>query len=311
MVTITDPTNGKFPAYNSNGTLSYDADGDENFVPQAHTIVNDVMYGDTIFSYNDTTLSETFPYWQTLLAGYSGTWHTISGEDYQGNSENVPNVDWAWSPAGSATAPDTWDHHDMFEPYATNFHLENGSPVGSDPSQAVTIGYEAVDKIDGATAVASYVMVLHDLYERNYPDHVVAGIENVRPAPNAEYVRNNQSTSEPLTVYMEQSDSWSLGFAGDGAVAAWIAAEESINVSASYTFSVNSGVQATVNDVQPGWAIYLQEFDAYNYHANKVDIWNEQGYVGTAIHHFKVPQNPCGGIQASTPVYEPVGNPGS
>jgi len=50
-VTISNPTSMKAPAYNADGSVSFDADGDQNFVPAPHIAVDGVMYGDTTYSY--------------------------------------------------------------------------------------------------------------------------------------------------------------------------------------------------------------------------------------------------------------------
>ena len=150
------------------------------------------------------------------------------------------------------------------------------------------------------TSTNGYIMTIHDPKEANYPDHMMRGVENLRMAPNASYVRSTQNDS-PVVVYAEKSDSWSIDPSASGDVSIWEAKVLNIGLSASHTYSYNAGVQATLQHVPFGFATYLEEFDAYKYHRGKVDQWTTSGYAGTSPFYIKEPDKPAGGYQAHSP----------
>ena len=176
-----------------------------------------------------------------------------------------------------------------------NYSTDEGDPDGQDPPEQRTIS-ETVTDSDGATATANYILTVHDPNELG-ADTMNRGIENLRMAPNAAYVRSTQDDAT-LTVYAEQGDSWSLDISAD---IPWVLPELGLSVSGSYTYSYNAGVQSSLQHVQAGYGTYLEEFDAYKYHTGPITQWDAGGYVGTTTYHVKEPDSPSGGYQAHAP----------
>lgn len=286
-VTIGYATSKKAPALDTSGNQTTDANGDPNFAP----VPNDAGVGDTVYSYHSyssntasngvySNIDVPVLNWIVFSPNFIGNWHWKTAEDHDGNATDAPDVvnpdTWSWSPDES---DDYWDYGKCEMPFAPKFQYQDGQPTGQDGSQQYQVSYTATDNTDSATATANYAMTVHDPYENNYTDHVTRGIENVRMAPNAAYVRSTQDDST-LTVYAEQGDSWSIGVSVDGQVGKWLAANLGIN--GTYTYSYNAGVQTSLQHVNTGYATYLEEFDAYKYHVGKVDVWSAGGYGGTA-----------------------------
>lgn len=166
------------------------------------------------------------------------------------------------------------------------------------------MSYTATDNTGGATATAKYVMMVHDPYEKSYPDHTRSGIENVHPAPNSQYVRSTAppGQTQDLNVYSERSDSWAVSASAAGPLSEWIAEILKINLEAQYTATVNVGQGAVVKDVPGGYATYLEYYEAYDYHWGKADTWSAGGYTGTQTYWLKAPSTRAGGCQAHMPL---------
>ena len=277
-----------------------DANGDSNYVPTPHIPADDgTMSGDVGLPIASPGAGPTPLTNITYHANLLGTWQT-AGSSYNWFSSLKQQGD-----SGSLYPPD------FTNSYLDPWWVDSQTPGGArrlalndgDPSKPDHIHITCTDGGDGSVATANYYMTLHPSMEQNYPDHVTRGIENLRKAKNASYVRATQNDST-LTVYAEQSDSWGVSASTDGSIGDFIAANLGISLSASYSYSYNAGVQTSLAHVPLGFATYLEEFDAYKYHTGKADLWNMSGYAGTAPYHVKEPDSPSGGYQAhSPPIY--------
>ncbi len=297
-----DPTYYKVPDANN----PVDDNGDVNYYGVAHiraadgTMSGDVGLPITEYDTYDHAIGPVSWTPITYHANLSGIWQTA-------------NSSYNWF----SSLKQQGSNGALYPPDFTNSYLDpywiNTSNVANTPPNAVAPGDtnpNSADHIhitcvdggdgDGAVATANYFMTLHAAMEKNYPDHTRKGIENLRMAPNATYVRATQN-NEPLVVYAEQSYSWSLSASTAGPVGDFIADILQINMSVSYTYSFNAGVQATLQNVPEGYATYLEIFDAYQYHYGKVDDWGMDGYDGTTPYIVKVPDSPAGGYQAHAP----------
>ncbi len=248
------------------------------------------VHGDTIYSYGDyintedTGLEKRTDYlnWQTFHPNLIGNWTFPQG----------PSPYWAWTPSES----DDTNVTGKVSMHYRNYYTLEGEPRGTDDApETRTVSYSVTDPL-GATATANYILTVHDPNEVG-PDTFTRGIENLRMAPNAAYGRSTVDGS-PVTVYAEQSDSWSLGISSD---VPWVLLKLGLNASASYTYSYNAGVQCVLPNVQAGYGTYLEEFDSYKYHTGTITQWDAGGYVGTHPYHVKEPDRPSGGYQAHTP----------
>ena len=246
-------------------------------------------HGDTIYSYGDyintedTGLEERTDClnWQTFHPNFIGNWNFPPGS----------NPGWAWTPDESDDTSDTG----KVSMHYRNYYTLEGEPEGTDSPETRTVSYTVTDPL-GEPATANYILTVHDPNELG-PDTITRGIENLRMAPNAAYGRSTADGS-PVTVYAEQSDSWSLGISSD---VPWVPPNLGLNASASYTYSYNAGVQCVLPNVQAGYGTYLEEFDAYKYHTGIITQWDAGGYVGIQPYHVKEPDRPSGGYQAHTP----------
>ena len=248
------------------------------------------VHGDTIYSYGDYIVTEDTG--QEKRADYLN-WQTFH-PNFAGNRKFSPESTpyWAWTPSESDDTSDTGKVSMHYRDYFT----QEGDPRGTDDApETRMVSYSATDPL-GATVTANYILTVHDPNEVG-PDTVTRGIENLRMAPNAAYGRSTADGS-PVTVYAEQSDSWSLGITSD---IPWILPKLNLNASASYTYSYNAGVQCVLPSVRAGYGTYLEEFDSYKYHTGIITQWDAGGYVGTKSYHVKEPDRPSGGYQAHTP----------
>jgi hypothetical protein len=290
-VTITssiDATNYKQADPNS----PTDGNGDPNYIGVPHAReANGTMRGDvglSITGPNDFTNI-------TYHANLTGNWQTPGSYNWFSSLKQV-------SDNGSLYPPD------FTNVYAKPWWVDSDTPgvpphvylCEADPSKPDHIHITCTDGGDGATASADYYMTLHPAEEQNYPDHMMRGIENVRQAPSTIYGRSTQDGST-VAVYAENASTWGVAATTDGPFGDFIAGILGVNLSVSYSYTYNAGVQCSLPSVKAGYGTYMEFFDAYKYHTGKVDQWGMGGYIGTAPYHVKEPDSPSGGIQAHYP----------
>ena len=327
-----DPTNKKVPLLDAVGNQTSDVNGDPNYtstpnlpayadigIPygEQHTVNVSDGIGGTISKLVVTSTSQTVTYRGHLLGKWatqnSQFWWNSSLKNYSFNGSlyhlfglGLPTEAEIPVLTNVYVGPITDnDHGGTIIPNDAGssgsldhifFAYQNGDNRSVYPAPQFATGNDG----DGARATANYNLTLHQIYEKNYPDHVKRGIEHIRQAPNASYVRSTQNDST-LTVYAEKQDSWSIGVSVDGPEAAWMAKKLGLSLDASYSYSYNAGVQTSLQHVNIGYATYLEEFDAYKYHYGKGDVWGSTGYMGTGPYNIKEPDSPAGGYQAHAP----------
>lgn len=255
-------------------------------------------HGDTIYSYLADYLPRTeegFPStedhknWQVFHPYLTGSW----SQRPMINLEAGPNINWQWSPNESE---DTWSMGKVSMHYRT-FRTFNDAPQHQDTSEERDITYTATDNQDGATATATYILTVHDPYEK-YIDNP--------PAPSRENIQRRGSisfTATPAaltgTSYFEQADSWGASISAAGPLDKWIADILGFRLDLSYSFTVNQGASVNLGPYQPGYGSWAETYDEYTTYTGTAKIYDAGGYCGTHDYYVKVPTGT--GIQAHSP----------
>ncbi len=288
--------------------MAYEADVDSRAVvlhrdgAHGETVDADgTTHGDTIYSYLADYLPRTeegFPStedhknWQVFHPYLTGSW----SQRPMINLEAGPNINWQWSPNESE---DTWSMGKVSMHYRT-FRTFNDAPQHQDTSEERDITYTATDNQDGATATATYILTVHDPYEK-YIDNP--------PAPSRENIQRRGSisfTATPAaltgTSYFEQADSWGASISAAGPLDEWIADTLGFRLDLSYSFTVNQGASVNLGPYQPGYGSWAETYDEYTTYTGTAKIYDAGGYCGTHDYYVKVPTGT--GIQAHSPAQD-------
>ena len=252
------------------------------------------MHGHTRFSYDESTGpgNPVFrPNKQNFTASHSGPWGTY--------------LDYSWSPVGGGWGDpgDTINSSTQQMPRGSLYKNAHGDWKGSASSpttQAYTYTLQDMGGADGAKATAKYYLMLHDEFERNYPEVVTHPNTNVRIAPGAQWVTSTRDGSA-LQVYAEQSYGWSVDVSFTGTPAGFVAGQLGITAGGSRNASASVGQSATLTNVDKDYATYLELYDAIKIHTGYLDQWTESGYYGVVSYQVIEPDDPAGGIQAHSP----------
>jgi hypothetical protein len=165
-----------------------------------------------------------------------------------------------------------------------------------------TTTYTLTDPNDGATATATYELILHDAYEAKSTNPVTQEIGNIRSHPHHIPVRAS-TNGQTLTVGVSASYTWTIGMSLSGEVEAAQFASLGLGVEVSKSVTSEANASASAENVPAGWEMYLQIYDRYDVHSGVSYKWLPEGYGGEVPWVIKAPSvNPSAfGVQAAPP----------
>ena len=273
-------------------TLHRDGAHDETVDPDG------TVHGDTVYSYTNTYWSEypegentdNVDNWQYFHPQFSGDWTVvIPPVDYP------YNISYQWNPSESS---DTWDTGKWKMPYGSlNMYSGYwvGKPTGASPPSPMT--YTVTDKGDGATATATYILTVHDPYEKYIDNPPTPSRENLQRRGSLSFTATQAAPTG--TSYYEQDQTWSVSISAAGAVGEWFATTLGLNLQASYSYTVAQGASVNLGPYKPGYGSWAETYDEYKTYTGTAKTYDAGGYCGTHDYKVKVPTGH--GIQAHSP----------